>query len=675
MTPGGPLLGGRLPHLLYGGDYNPEQWPEDIWQEDVRLMREAGVNLVSIGIFSWSQLEPTEGNYDFGWLDRVLDLLHKGGVAADLATATASPPPWLVTKHPEVLPVTADGIRLWHGARQHYCPSSPIYRDAARRLVEQLAGRYAEHPALAMWHVNNEYGCHVASCFCDVSAAAFREWLKARHGSIEGLNKAWGTAFWSQRYSDWSEVIPPRRTPTWPNPSQSLDFHRFSSDELLECYEIEHRVLKARTPEVPVTTNFMRFFKPLDYWKWAAREDIVSDDVYQDPDDAATVLEAAMASDLMRSLGHGRPWIRMEQTTSRVNWRPVNAAKRPGQMRLWSYQAVARGADGVLFFQWRQSGAGAEKWHSAMVPHGPLESNPAWLESKQLGNELKQLDVVCGSRSRAEVAILHDWESWWALELPSKPNTQLRWMDQLRAYYKPLFDANVTADFAHPTGDLSGYRMVLVPNLYLVDDAAAANLERFVEAGGTAVVSFFSGVVDPNDHVRLGGYPGAFRKLLGIRVDDFLPVESGRSVDVRLETTAVAKGELWSELIEPEGAEVIGSFAGGDLDGRPAVTQHSFGRGVSYYLGTRLDPESMERLLRRAWLEAGVTPVIEAPAGVEAVRRHRADGGSLLFLLNHGDEAVRVTTPAGSRVLLGAGVAGELELGPRDVAIVEESLP
>ena len=210
MTPDGPLLGGRLPHLLYGGDYNPEQWPEEVWQEDVRLMREAGVNLVSIGIFSWSRLEPSEGNYDFAWLDRVLDLLHEGGIAADLATATASPPPWLVTKHPEVLPVTADGIRLWHGARQHYCPSSPIYRDAARRLVEQLAGRYAEHPALAMWHVNNEYGCHVASCFCDVSAAAFREWLKARHGSIEGLNKAWGTAFWSQRYSDWSEVIPPR---------------------------------------------------------------------------------------------------------------------------------------------------------------------------------------------------------------------------------------------------------------------------------------------------------------------------------------------------------------------------------------------------------------------------------------------------------------------------------
>ena len=262
--PQGALLGAALPHIAFGGDYNPDQWPEEVWREDVRLMKQAGVNLVSLGIFSWSRLEPAEGEFDFGWFDRVMELLDGGGVKVDLATATASPPPWLSHAHREMLPVLADGVRLWPGARQHYCPSSPVYRQAAARLVEKMAERYAKHPALAMWHVGNEFGCHVAACYCDVSAEAFRGWLRDRYSSIEALNDAWGTDFWSQRYSSWEEILPPRRAPTWPNPSQSLDFMRFSSDALLECYDVEREILQRVTPDVPVTTNFMNFFKPLD---------------------------------------------------------------------------------------------------------------------------------------------------------------------------------------------------------------------------------------------------------------------------------------------------------------------------------------------------------------------------------------------------------------------------
>jgi len=322
-----PLLGSSLPHIAYGGDYSPDQWPEEVWPEDVRLMGEAGVNLVSLAIFSWSRLQPRHDAWDFDWLDRVMNLLHEGGIRVDLATATASPPPWLSHAHPEMLPVLADGTRLWPGARQHYCPSSPVYRSASARLVEAIATRYANHPALAMWHVGNEFGCHVAACWCDVSAAAFRVWLLKRYRTIDKLNQAWGTDFWSQRYSSWEEVLPPRRTPTWPNPSQQLDFMRFSSDELLDCYVSERAILAKYTPGIPVTTNFMQFFKPLDYWKWAEREDIVSDDVYQDPLDRDAGMGAAMAGDLMRSLGRGRPWLLMEQTTSRVNWREINAAR------------------------------------------------------------------------------------------------------------------------------------------------------------------------------------------------------------------------------------------------------------------------------------------------------------------------------------------------------------
>ena len=669
----GPLLGARLPHILYGGDYNPDQWPESVWEEDVRLMQEASVNIVSLGIFSWSRLEPAAANYDFEWLDRIMDMLHGAGVSVDLATATASPPPWLSHKHPEMLPVLADGVRLWHGARQHYCPSSPVYRFAAEHLVTALAERYANHPGLAMWHVGNEYGCHVPACYCDVSAEAFRAWLRERYGAIEHLNRAWGTDFWSQRYSEWDEIIPPRRTPTLPNPSQQLDFMRFSSDELLACYELERAVLTEKSPGVPVTTNFLGFFKPLDYWKWAEREDVVSDDVYQDPADPEAGMRAAMAGDLMRSLGRGRPWVLMEQTPDRVNWRDVNVAKLPGQMRLWSYQAVARGADGVMFFQWRQSRAGAEKFHSAMVPHGPAESSPTWQEVKQLGAELRGLDPVCGSRVQSEVAIALDWESWWALELPSKPSTRVRQIDQLEDYYRPLFGANVVPDFVRPEHDLSGYKLVLVPNLYLASDEGAANLREFVRAGGTLVMSFFSGVVDPFEHIRLGGYPAPFRKLLGLTVLDWLPLGDGEGVALEFADGTQGRGDVWSELIELAGAEALARFAGGRLDGRPAASRHTFGSGLAIYLGTRLDATAMARVIRSACGDAGVEPAMDAPAGVEVVRRHQARS-SILFLLNHRGVDVDVPiTQAGTNLVDGAQVhAGLLRMGPFGAAVIRE---
>jgi len=636
-------------------------------------MQEAGVNLVSLGIFSWSRIEPAEGQYDFDWLDRIIDLLHSGGVAVDLATASASPPPWMSHNHPEMLPVTIDGVRLWHGARQQYCPSSPVYREGARRLAEHMARRYASHPALAMWHVGNEFGCHVAACYCDVSAAAFRKWLQDRHGSIEDLNRAWGTDFWSQRYSDWDEVLPPRRTPTWPNPSQQLDFMRFSSDELLACYELEHDMLTEHSPGIPVTTNFMRFFKPLDYWKWAEREDVVTDDVYQDPSDPEAGMRSAMAGDLMRSLGRGRPWILMEQTSSRVNWREVNVAKAPGQMRLWSFQALARGADGVMFFQWRQSRAGAEKFHSAMVPHGPVSSSPVWKEVKQLGHELKGLDEVCGSRIKADVAIVLDWESWWALELPSKPSTRIRQEAQLEDYYRPLFAANVIADFARPQDDLSAYKVVVVPNLYLVGDEAAAALTSYVKGGGTIVMGFFSGIADPFEHIHLGGYPAPFADMLGLRVADWLPLADGEQLEVVFADGGKGHCDLWSELIEPSGAKVLASFAGSRVDKRPAVTKHDFGRGTAYYVGTRLDQASMSRLLNSVWTDAGVEPELEAPAGVEVVRR-MIGNRSILFLLNHRPGAVDVPlAQAGANLVDGSQVhAGLFRLGPYGAAVIRE---
>jgi beta-galactosidase len=647
--------------IWYGGDYNPEQWPEEVWDEDVRLMQRGGINLATVGVFSWARLEPREGEFDFGWLDRVLDGLHAGGIRVDLATATASPPPWLPHAYPEVLPVTADGVTLSVGSRQHYCPSSPVYRRLASRLVTAIAERYGSHPALELWHVNNEYGCHVARCYCDVSADAFRQWLRKRYGSIERLNEAWGTAFWSQQYGDFAEVYPPRAMPTFPNPGHALDFDRFSSDELLDCYRMERDILRAATPDVPITTNFMGFFKGVDYWAWAKEVDVVSDDSYPDPADPSSPAYAAMVRDLVRSLGDGRPWILMEQASSAVNWRRRNAAKPAGMNRAFSYQCVGRGADGILYFQWRQSVAGAEKFHSGMLPHGGTETK-TWREIEQLGAELADLDRVRGTRVPADVAIVFDWDSWWSIEQEATP-AEIPYVQHAFAWYRELYRRTVTADFVPPTADLSGYRAVIVPSLFVASPDALGNLDSYVRAGGRLLVTFQTGITDQDAHITAGGYLGALAETLGVRVEEFAP-PAGPDMAGTGEAPAPGTsfggelvrggtGTLWSEYLHPEGADVLASFQGGELDGWPAITVNRRGEGRAWYTATLPDPEPMRALLDAVLGDAGVSPVLEEPvAGVEAVRR-----GQWVFLVNHTAAEARVTLSGTEHVLEPRGVA------------------
>jgi beta-galactosidase len=615
--------------LRFGGDYNPEQWPEDVWRSDVDLMRSAGVDLVTVGVFSWARIEPRPGRYDFGWLDRVLDLLHGGGVRVDLATATASPPPWLARLDPGSLPVRADGVRLWPGSRQAYCPSSVSYRDRALSLVERIAERYAGHPAVELWHVGNEFGNHVAECFCDRSAERFREWLRSRYADLGALNAAWGTAFWSQAYGDWAEVLPPRATPAFPNPAQSLDWRRFCSDELLAHFRAERDVLR-RHSDLPVTTNFVGFWPTVDYWRWAAEQDVVSQDTYQDPADPRAAMRSAMACDLMRGLGGGRPWLLMEQTTSRVNWRRRNPPKRPGHYRLWSLQAVARGADAVLHLQWRQSVSGAEKWHSAMVGHdGTVRPEVA-----ELGRELAGLSTVAGTGVPARVGLLFSWESWWAQSQPAQPSGDLDALAEAERWYGGLWEAGVSVDVVRPGADLSAYDLVVVPTVYLLADDATAALRSLVDGGGTLVVGCWSGLVDEHDAVPPGRYPARLRDLLGVTVVDPVPLALGEWVAVELggERHEV---ELWTERLAPDpGTEVLGTYAGGDLTGLPAVTR----RGSVYYVSATLPPAGVRAVLGDALARSGVEPVVAGlPPGVEAVRR-----GDTLFVLNHGDEPVDV---------------------------------
>lgn len=657
--------------MAFGGDYNPEQWPESVWTDDVELMQRAGVTFVTVGVFAWATLQPRPGAFEPEWLDRVLDMLHGAGIRVDLATATASPPPWLAHRFPEIVPVDEYGRRYFLGSRQTWCPSSTAYREHALALVEQIASRYSGHPALTMWHVSNELGCHNGRCFCDATAAHFRRWLEHRYGDVAALNEAWGTRFWSQAYAVWDEVQAPGRSTAFTNPTQRLDFARFSSDALLEHFVAERDVLRTHSPDIPVTTNFILENEPgIDGFAWGPELDIVANDHYvldwlPDP-----LAHLAFCADLTRGCAGGGPWLLMEHSTSAVNWQPVNRAKAPGEMMRTSLAHVARGADGVAFFQWRASAAGSEKYHSALVPHAGPDSD-RFREVVELGAVVERLSEVRGSTVDSEVAILYDWNSSWALDAPSMPSSLVRSNDAPRAYHRALRKLGVTCDVVHPSDDLGGYRVIVVPTLYLCDDVAASAVVAAAAAGAHVLVTYFSGIVDDDDHVRLGGYPGAFRELLGVRSDEFFPLMSGAAVELSDGSSASVFTE---RLTVGEDTAVVATHTAAPLAGVPAITRRPIGAGAAWYVATALDDPSLARLLGRLLSEAGVDPVV--PAGTSAsevdVTRRRGAGGSWLFVLNHGDHEAAVAV-SGHDLVSDRPVGGRLVVPPGACAVIREA--
>jgi beta-galactosidase len=624
-----------LAEYAFGGDYNPEQWSESVWVEDMALMREAGVNLVTIGVFSWAKLQPTEKTWSFEWLDRILDLCHTNGISVDLATATASPPPWLGLAYPSTLAVDESGVRMAWGARQHYSPSSSVFKDFSLKLVEKMVERYADHPAIVMWHVGNEYGAHTYRCFSEESEKAFRLWLRQKYGDVDTLNERWGTAFWSQWYSSWEEVMPPRKTVYFPNPAQQLDFKRFSSDAMLDLYKGEVEVIRRRVGnKFPITTNFMRFFPHADYWNWSKDIDVISDDWYPDLANSESHIEGAMGADLMRSLGAGKPWLLMEQATSAINWREVNPVKPKNAYRRWSLQQTAHGADGILHFQWRASVRGAEKWHSGMLPHSGTDTK-VWREVSALGRDLKKLKPLLGARSQAQIAIVLDWNSWWALELDSRPSTRLSQMEALLDYYRPLAQAGYSVDFAHPEQDLSKYKLVIAPSLYLISDLGLERIREAAEQGTNLVFGKFSGAVDAEEGVRIGGHLIGLRDVFGCYTEEWHPLLPEQTVEIDYGSSrGVVTG--WTEHIRLlPGSHVEATFQSGDLEGLPAIVSNSLAKAKSWYLGCTPNREMMSSLLETICKEADVAPLlVNVPDGVEVTKRANASG-EYLFLLNH----------------------------------------
>lgn len=671
----------RFPGMLFGADYNPEQWSpamgyegESILLEDLRLMREAGVNVATVGVFSWVALQPDEQTFTFGWLDRLLDLLHEHGISACLGTATAAQPAWLSAAYPEILPVNAAGLRRRQGGRMNFCPTSATFRRFAQDLARRLAERYHSHPALLMWHVSNEYG---PTCYCDSCAARFRVWLQGRYGSLEELNRRWITAFWGHTFTDWGQIEPPSELGDRTMQGLMLDYAHFMSAMNLECYQGEAAILRAANPDIPIMTNFHGLVKHLNYFVWAPHQDIITWDSY--PPAGEPPGRTAFRLALMRGLKRGQPWLLLEQTPSQTQWRPHNPLKRPGVMRLQSYQAIAHGSEGALYFQWRQSRGSEEMHHGAIIGHAGHGGTRVFLEVAALGAELQSLGTqLLGTRVAARVALMFSWPNWWAVEYQPRLSVSVDYLDEVSRYYAALWRHQVAVDIIEPGHPLDGYDLVVAPLLYMVSEDQAAAIERYVEAGGAFLTTYSSGIIDESSRAWLGGYPGPLRRTLGIWVEEMDPLLPGQSNAVLAQesdllTAGASPCDLWCEVVRLEGARSIAAFGEDFYAGQPAITEHQLGAGRSYYVATRPDPGLLAQLLGGILRARGVTAPLAVGADVEVVERS-GPAGRFIFLLNHSPDAQGVALPGAMRDLLtGQAHAGSISLPGRGVAILVDA--
>ena len=677
-------LAGQQERIWYGGDYNPDQWPEEVWDDDVRLMKKAGVNLVSVGIFSWVKIETSEGVYDFDWLDRIIDKLGEAGVAVDLASATASPPMWLTQAHPEVLWKDYRGDVCQPGARQHWRPTSPVFREYALKLCRAMAEHYKGNPYVVAWHVSNEYGCHNRFDYSEDAEHAFQQWCEERYGTIDAVNDAWGTAFWAQRMNDFSEIVPPRfiGDGNFMNPGKLLDFKRFSSDALKAFYIAERDALAEITPDLPLTTNFMvsASGSVLDYDDWGDEVDFVSNDHYFIPGEAH-LDELAFSASLVDGIARKDPWFLMEHSTSAVNWREINYRKEPGQLVRDSLAHVAMGADAVCYFQWRQSKAGAEKFHSAMVPHAG-EDSAVFRDVCELGADLNKLsdEGILGSRlAKSRVAVVFDYESEWATEHTATPTQHVHHVDEPLAWFRALADQGVTADVVPVRGAWDGYEMVVLPSVYLLSEETTRRVRDYVVGGGRLVVTYYTGISDEKDHVWLGGYPGSIRDVVGVRVEEFMPMGNdftGVPDHLDLSNGAVAH-DIADVIGSVDGtATVLATFKDDPwtgMDGVPAIVAHTFGEGRSVYVGARLGREGLALSLPEILESLGMAEAGGNDSRVLRVEREGADGSRFVFSFNRTHETVRVPVEGEVVVSSFADVDGETaSIKPNGVIVTKK---
>lgn len=651
----------KVNKIVYGGDYNPEQWPKEVWKEDMKLLKEAHIDVLTLNVFAWASLQPSEEEYDFSRLDEIMELVGEHGFSVCLATSTAAHPAWMAKKYPDILRVEFNGMKRKFGGRHNSCPNSPTYRKYSVRLAKKLAERYKDCDNLIAWHISNEY---CGECYCDNCEKAFRVWLKKKYRTIEELNRAWNTSFWGHTFYEWDEIVLPNLLSEHFEYDRSqfqgmtLDYKRFNSESMLECYKMEYEAVKSVTPNLPVTTNLMGFYKNLDYKMWAKYMDVVAWDNY--PANEDTPAQIAMSHDLMRGIKGGTPFLLMEQTPSVTNWLSYNALKRPGVMRLWSYQAVAHGADSVMFFQMRRSIGACEKLHGAIIDHVGTNQTRVYREAQALGKELERIgEETLGAVTEAEVAVYFDWDNWWAIECSAGPSCELKYKDEVYLYYEALHSLNIPADIVGEEDDLERYKVLIAPILYMTKPGYDEKIRRFVKKGGVFVTTFFSGIVDEHDLVITGGYPGRLRDILGIWVEESDALPHGVQNEFSYQGI-VYPAKLLCDLSHPEGAEVLSTYEKDFYQGMPAITKNSFGKGEAYYVATRSDRAFYEKFIGTLCKEAGIRPVAEPQKKLEATIRSN-ENGRYLFLLNHGEEMLSVILEYSGKELLSGNTyqAGE----------------
>ena len=637
----------REPGLLHGGDYNPEQWLEepDILEEDIRLMKKAHVNAVTLGVFSWSSLEPEEGRYNFGWLERIVERLYQNGIYVIMATPSASRPKWLADKYPEVLRVDDRGMRMRYGGRHNFCFSSGVYREKVRRINEELGKRFASHPAVLMWHISNELS---GACQCRLCRENFQLWLKRRYGSIEELNRAWCTKVWSHEYQDFMQVEPPSSAGENLMQGLRLDWNRFITDMTAEFVREEIRAIRRAGGNKPVTVNMMYYFKGLNYFKLSKAIDIASWDNYptwNKEENSRIAMKTGLYHDVMRSLLK-KPFLMMESAPNQTSWQSVSKVKRPGVHLLSSLQAVAHGANGVLYFQWRQCVGGPEKLHSAVIGHDGGENTRTFREVEEVGKLLELLKEVQTTCNHAKAALVYDMESLWAMEQSRGPrNKGLGYQENLQKHYKALRRLGLNVDFVDMESEIDGYRLVAAPMLYMFRNGFEDKIRKFVSGGGIFVLGHWSGVVDENDRCFRGGRPHGLTDVLGIRceeTDALYDWEENELLPVGKEDGSKYLCEKMCELFHTTAAETLYRYGKEFYAGMAAVTQNCFGAGRAYYIGTDAQEEFYQDFYRKLLDENGIEiPVTEIAPGVEVTSRENEEA-EYWFLQNYNDRAVQM---------------------------------